>query len=284
MNFDVIFTVVIYNKEAKDSTTLLCLEKLLWPVDKSIKINLWNNGPNEIDDWNPGLPKNIAIELCHTLYNESLSVIYNSTIEKNSLDLFVILDDDTLVNQFYLDALLSLSRDRIGMPLIGCNGRVVNPTCKGAPVEEKFTLLSNDKIFTIGSGIAVGKDILECLKSEFGNYFDERFYFYGIDSSFCRRLHLRGLSDKVTLLPEIEHSLSRLDSGTEMQSEFRLVERGYDLGLTLKYYTPKYLSPFSLIKYTSINLYRSLFGRVNDFDLRSMYRAYITGKHYKNSE
>ena len=269
----IVFLVCIYNKKIDCSETI---KSLLYSGNDFMfsRLIIWNNGPSsislDIDDdikekWH-------SIELIQTLDNKPLSYIYNQVIDRYPADRYVILDDDSKLTKKYIDAVIC-THASVAVPAIYAQGMLRSPTVSG--VFKPSPYLDTDMVIAIGSGISVRSDIAQQLKSRYGDVFDSRFALYGVDTSFFLRLHELGLSNSIELIDGFEHSLSRLENELQPISNFRQVERAYDLGLTLRHYFTWQKAMFVLFK----QIIKFLLGRSSWVQLRSVLMSYMIGRH-----
>ncbi|WP_111977438.1 hypothetical protein [Algibacillus agarilyticus] len=279
--FQTAMLVLLYNKEIVDSGTLNSLIKLSKQCP-SIKLVIWNNGPKKLAnrDCLQFEALGYDVEIKETLHNESLAVIYNRFIAMNQADKYIILDDDSELNDEYLLAVLKCGAAEVAMPKITSAGIVRSPTIDYIPYIEYSTFNSKNLVLGIGSGLVIGEHITNTLKENYSDIFDERFYLYGVDFTFCRRLFDCKLTDKIKVIPGFEHSLSRLAEEDVKITRFRRLERSYDLGLTLRYYFPLPTAVFKLFK-VFIKIY--ILRRMAKVNFGTVIKAFLTGIHYRNN-
>ncbi|MEO9494308.1 MAG: hypothetical protein ABJG42_07435 [Vibrio splendidus] len=285
MNYKLAILVVLYNKDIDDSKSIINLSKLSLSDNGNILVYIWNNGPKSTSLSDSEACKEFPnVEVHNSLSNPALSKVYNTFIEKVDSDKYIILDDDSNLNQEYIDNAISLSCCSVGMPLITNNGKICNPKINGLPIASKYLnhIVLRD-IITIGSGIVIGKSIKDELikMNVFSKVFDERFYFYGIDTAFCRCLKINGLSDRIVIISGFEHDLSRFKKESKEVKSFRRLERSYDRGLSLRYYFSLKKSLVSICKLCLsyiLGLNRNL---RKEIYLIHVIKAYVTGKHYR---
>ncbi|WP_270656144.1 glycosyltransferase family 2 protein [Aeromonas sp. Y293-4] len=270
-----IYLIIIYNKDILNSQTA---HSLLHPeIDtKSASLIVWNNGPSEItlDIDDATKYKWQHIELIQTLDNKPLSYIYNQVIERYPGDRYVFLDDDSQLTAEYLAA-VSSSQAGVAVPAIYSHSEHRSPTVSGKFNPGPYQV--TDKVIAIGSGIGVRHDIAQKIKNHYGDVFDSRFALYGVDTTFFLRLHQLGLSDQVEMIDGFEHSLSRLESESQAMSRFRQVERAYDLGLTMRHYTPWRQAIFVIVK----QAVKLALGKLTWLQFVALCKAFKTGRHPK---
>ena len=213
-----------------ESNTLLSLSKV--NKNKSIDdidVFVWNNKTN--------YPKNnldnLNLNIVNSKENKSLSIVYNWFIQKD-YDKFLILDQDSFVNEQFIQQ-FSNEYD-LTLPKIIINGKQIYPKkysnlfypyCSRVLFEK-----SSKKIISIGSGIMISKTLKFKILKFHKNVFDERFNFYGVDSSFFLRLNkLPNISIKID--SEILHDLSFSNKNINL---FKRVEKSKSVKSKLIYY------------------------------------------------
>lgn len=276
------FLIVLYNKKISDSSTL----STLLSCDNA-KVVIWNNGPYPLESKDVSNLEKMGLDVSfvETLHNESLSVIYNRFLNEYSSEKYVILDDDSSLNEEYLRSISEVKPDQVGMPIIQSHGRITSPRINRKLCSGHDTVIQDsDKISTIGSGLVIGCEIAKKLVDKYGSVFDERFYFYGIDTTFCFRLYDSGFTKHIKIIPGFNHQLSRLETEEDSISDFRRLERSYDMGLTMRYYNYKsFGSNFNKIIKLGLKSAFAIFLRKKEKILFLHFlRALIFGKHYKD--
>ncbi|MBH0044854.1 hypothetical protein [Pseudoalteromonas sp. NZS11_1] len=280
--FDTAIIVLLYNKEISDSTTLSSLISSGTQFSNA-KLVIWNNGPNELTSCDVSFLTNLGykVQIEETLHNESLAVIYNFFINNNQAEKYIFLDDDSTLNANYIKAACRSAASVVSMPMISSGGKVKNPVINSIVYSKGQNITANDKVITIGSGLVVGKGVVHELLRSFNSVFDERFYLYGVDTTFCHRLTLSRLVASIRIIVGFEHSLSRLETESERVTKFRQKERSYDFGMTLRYYYSFPRALYILARITLHVLKCILLSKKRVFSILFLFRAYITGKHYK---
>lgn len=249
----------------EESSTINSL-KIFNSDDIKLKIDIVNNGPLPIKGNDFGFSYNL---IQHT-ENRSLSNIYNDFIERNAdSEYYIIFDQDTIINHDYKDLVKSLNGSDfdIYVPKVIVNKNMIYPI--GNIAENRFR--------TIASGLIINKKTCDYFKHKFNNVFDERFVFYGVDSTFFMRLKEFRKSIKVSCSGSICHSLSRLENN---DSPFRVKERSYDFGLTNRHY----MTPLQLLKFVYFLFSAPLHvGKYKNLKISYVFKAFFSGKHYKNT-
>lgn len=284
--FNSAIIVIIYNKEIHQSKTLnrLAQSKLSF---SNCQLVIWNNGPFSLDNRNVSqlISRGFNVEIQETIKNESLAKIYNLFISQFDSKSYIILDDDTDLNDQYLSEALNLGESEVGIPTIQFDNKTEGPIINLTIIQDhKYVCKSKDKIFAIGSGLVIGKNICDEIKGVYGSVFDNNFYLYGVDTAFCFRLNRLEKNERVTILPPLSHSLSRLESESGGISRFRVKERGYDVGLQWRYYYPLYIAFYKISKLVAINLLRVLKIKKGPLNLSYTLKAFISGSHYRNEK
>jgi len=275
--------VLLYNKKISESKTLSTLAASDYQFSNA-KLVIWNNGPKRLKAIDVSIFTDLGyqVQIVETINNESLAIIYNSFIRNNEAETYIFLDDDSTLNADYIQAASESESSVISMPIITSDGRVENPTINLIPFDFKKDISPTDSVLTIGSGLVIGRSIVLKLQKQFNSVFDERFYFYGVDTTFCHRLKMSNLVKNIRIIAGFEHSLSRLEIESYTMFKFRQKERSYDLGLTLKYY---YSLPYSsyILSRVTLHIFKcTLLKKKRLFSLPLLFKAYLTGKHYKS--
>lgn len=274
--------MLLYNKSFEDSLTMKKLVSSSRQIPNS-KIVIWNNGPSELDitDFDAGKSVDINFTFEQTVHNESLSKIYNQFLSKYDSDFYIILDDDSDLSPQYLTSLASLSENCLfAAPTISSDNKFYYPEYKGAflnQIPEKIT----EPVFSIGSGLVISQELKNRFFESYGGVFDERFYFYGVDTSIFHRLFINDLSSEIDIIEGFEHSLSRLDEFDHLSS-FRKRERSVDMGLQLRWYYSVSFAAKSLVSLLLRNTIRTLFRQPKSRSFKVVLLSYIKGKHYKS--
>jgi hypothetical protein len=196
------FCIILYDKKISESKSISSLLGYFEDNEVLGDIIVFNNGPRLVEE---DYSKYIT---CHqVLINASLSKIYNKFINEYPADYYVFLDDDTVLNERYLDELQENEED-ILFPRILCQGI------------EEYPIIKKNKIQSVTSGLALSSKICALLKKEEKSVFDERFDLYGIDTAFCNKVNQKKLNYYVSE-NTIEHDLSHISSGS---NDFRDIE------------------------------------------------------------
>lgn len=280
------FLVLLYNKEFNDSDTLDKLYKSNHDF-KNCMLVIWNNGPNSLSknviDLNRFKDKGFDIELIESIKNESLAKIYNKFISFYESETFIILDDDTSLNDKYISALKEIKNDQIGIPVVKYNNKVESPILDGKVYSKLGSINEGENISSIGSGLVLGRAAIKNILNYFDELFDERFYLYGVDTNFFRRINKIGILNNIVVINGFNHSLSRLEFESKKTKKFRLKERTFDLVLSCRYYyKEKYYLRMTKLMLTVI--YRMIFLKPQIVDPTAFVYALMLGKHYRFSE
>lgn len=271
--------VVLYNKTLSNSQTLISLLNIESGIIDNLYI--WNNGPTEIakDDIFTKLEPLVGnIVLNNDLSNKPLSKLYNLFININhNSDYFVIFDDDSILEPSYLAVLKSLkSKNDINLilPKIIQNGIIHYPFVNLKPIKDGQTL-TNQNCRSISSGLIFDKTLVNEFYNKFNQtVFDERFAFYGVDTSFFYRLAKIKQNLTIQCLGEISHSLSRLNKSDEKDNKFRMYERTIDVALCARHY-PNWFNYKAFMKFAI----KFIIKNRDIFLFYTLIKIYILGKH-----
>jgi hypothetical protein len=276
--FETAILILLYNKGISSCKTINTLleSDIQYP---NTKLVIWNNGPEQLKNRDIGSLEGLGydVDIEETLNNESLAVIYNRFLANYCADKYILLDDDSVLNAEYILASSGSKSSEISMPIISSEGKVQSPQIDGQPYCQEIELTLESKVITIGSGLVIGTDIVNNLKEDYNYVFDERFYLYGVDTTFCLRLFNSKLIKKIKIIPGFSHSLSRLSSESKAKSDFRMMERSYDLALTLRYYATIFVL-ISIIK----KLLGNCIGRKKQISFPYVLKAFYQGRHYRD--
>lgn len=274
--------VLLYNKEISEANTLRSL--LTLPIQFSnSRLVIWNNGPNKLVNTDCDAFKQLGYEVSikETLNNESLAVIYNQFIAENESEKYIFLDDDSALTNHYVSESSKLSGTQLGMPIITSEGKIQSPSIDHKRYSKPINLTAKNKVRTIGSGLVIGGSVINKLNELYGSAFDERFYLYDVDTTFCLRLYQSKLTPQIQIISGFEHSLSRLTIESSELSEFRRKERSCALGLRFRYYVPITKAVLLVLKTFLGGLRKGLVGKQYKVSLPHFIKAYILGKHYR---
>ncbi|MEZ9590422.1 hypothetical protein AB4302_05535 [Vibrio breoganii] len=284
--FDLSILVVIYGRSISDSSTLQSLKsnKLL---KSTVSLTIWNNGPvaldtkNELDEF---IESGFETSYVETISNLSLAEIYNKFILENSSASYVILDHDSFITNDLFNSYLRFPSNKVGLPKIDAMGEIKAPFINGQIISKDYKFKNNDLVTSIGSGVIIGSSVICDMKKRFIKVFDERFYLYGVDTTFFKRIYSMDSMDNSVfmLLPELKHSLSRLEKEDKLVTSFRIIERSYDFGLVLRYYTPVYLVPIRLSYQLLKHVKKLILKEKIIYNFKHVLRALVTGRHYRS--
>ncbi len=275
---NIAMVVIIYNKSLEASTTLQSLLKFNHAIHDLVIVN---NGPNEIkpDAFFANLElKHTHVFLENHLENKPLSWIYNDLIERFDADYFVLFDDDTILNpQYEMHLFTSLNQTDIEFPKI--YARVENvqhfPMVNNTLLIESGELQNIKTIFSVGSGLILSRRLKHIFIKRFEHVFDQRFAFYGVDSTFFIRLNLllrENISFKITSCSYLNHGLSLTE---EALTPWRKREFIYENTLKVKYYSGNRF--MARLKFVRL-MYRKL-SHFEFSDLKLVIKTFLSGKH-----
>jgi hypothetical protein len=224
----------------------------------------------------------LDVDIQETINNESLAKIYNKFIKLVKSHKYVILDDDSHLNENYLELALDATECELCVPIITNKNKIEGPKCNGIIVSQIKKFDVDDKLMAIGSGMVIGNKVVSDIAAIYGSTFDERFYLYGVDYTFCHRVNQISSID-IRIIQGFEHSLSRLTDEASLVSEFRLKERSYDQGLQLRYYNPWWRSLHLAIHLLVDHIVKKLKKKKKSILLVDFLTAFIKGKHYRDN-
>jgi len=280
--FETAILVLLYNKKMAESNTLNSLKEsnISYP---NAKLVIWNNGPEPLGERDctffEDLGYDVVIE--ETLNNESLAIIYNKFLSDNKAEKYILLDDDSVLNESYILASSKCTKTEVGMPIIMSMGEIHYPKIDDQSYFPAIKIGSTCKVVTIGSGLTIGATIADRIKENYSQVFDERFYLYGVDSTFCFRLFESKLINKIKVIAGFNHSLSFLEKESLKITRFRRLEQSYDLGLTLRYYNPLVISVLYIFKMGIAHLKASLSTQRHTINIYHVMKAFLVGQHYR---
>ena len=282
--FETTILVLLYKKEFNESKTLNSLLNS-YVHYKNAKLVIWNNGPNPLKESSiiPFIKLGYQVHLKETLNNESLAVIYNRFLSYYDSKRYIFLDDDSTLTASYITASCKSDTTKISMPIISFQGQVKSPKISNRPYYLGLEITQKSKVIAVGSGLVIGKDVIPFLKKNYLKVFDEKFYLYGVDTTFCLRVFYSKLTNKINIIPGFNHSLSRLEKESNEVKKFRCKERSYERGLIFRYYYSKPKCILILLKDLFFIFVRMLLKQEKTLEAISLCKAFLYGKHYKNN-
>lgn len=188
MNTRINFIVVLYSTEPENSKTLRSLSKVdfsKYGIDATYCIQ-----DNSLSGFDLSSIQGMLgyVNYYHSGENKKLSTVYNELIKDNGeCDYYIILDDDSVIDNSYLLSLLPFfeSNVKVAIPLIKHNGDLISPGrisgVRGHALKESDVdvgIVKSSNLVAMMSGTVFSKSIVEELK------FDERLSFYGVDTKF----------------------------------------------------------------------------------------------------
>ncbi|QKD70342.1 glycosyltransferase family 2 protein [Proteus terrae] len=264
--------VVIYNKEANECQTLNALKK---HPDFLKKCNLcvWNNGPKNIIP--PDYLQDIAyhFKFIETIENRSLSKIYNTFLTMFDSDYYIFLDDDSSIEKDYIADILKLTNELFVTPIVRSNKQIISPSNLIKNSKEKGKYLR-----AIASGLLIHKELINKLKSIYGSPFDEKFYFYGVDTSFVYRINKLNINNSI--IRGFEHKISEHEIEDDSREKFKSKELSYSFGLKLRYYPSIEIYKHFL----ALIIKKILHKNDNRMNIKSVIYAYCLKTHPRNKK
>lgn len=238
MEKDIAIIVVLYGKNAEDSTTI---DSLLSCGVNNVKLIIHNNGPREIvlshelaSDFEVN---NIEVEVVNCLANKPLSVVYNEFIEDNfTFGTFVIFDDDSELTESFVRAMYGNDYDIQAPRIISRKDNLAYYPMTNGKVVHEYGTLEPSSTHSIGSGLILKKSLVKIFQKHSLQLFDEHYALYGVDVSLFRRVwRICSFEDNIIIKSSstLLHSLSRAE---EQKSKFRDDERLIDFSVTARNY------------------------------------------------
>jgi len=278
-----ILAVILYDKDFADSHTL---SSLMNKNHVDLDLVIINNGPKHLEsdiDFIKSLGSFVNdIDYKEFVDNRPLSWIYNGLFrEYNEYDRYILLDDDSIVSEDYINKCEQYYTDDVDIQLPNIRDRVSGGFYY-PKINKKVQKISDGEIInyqsyviSIGSGLVIYRSLIEKFFELNMELFDTRFALYGVDYSLFHRIEsLKKLKVKVTIqvVGTFEHSLSRVG---QVDSEWRIIERLYDSVLSVKYYSRnKYVSLVRLLKISCYQLIKFRFSSVS-----LIVKIFTAGKH-----
>lgn len=205
-----VVTIVLYQTQFSQTPSYDCLKKLL--AEKKIFLFIYDNSPNQQEDL---LFHQDNVRYIHDASNPGLAKAYNAGsqyLTEIQGDLLLLLDQDTLLDEDYLETLLKLDLEKeIGayVPIIHSHGRQISPVFSDQYIGRHSDLpkvgVYSEKIMSINSGTALPKATLDAIGS-----FNEAFPLDFLDHWLFWEIHQ--LDKKISVLAHhLAHDLSVLD-------------------------------------------------------------------------
>lgn len=273
-----LFLIVVYNKKIAESCTFNKVVNSKFSDDSLCVI--WNNGPTSCEEEFLNVYEyNKNIRYHETLHNISLAKIYNEVINKYNAQIYIILDDDSSLTDAYFEAVKQISPNEVGMPVIYYDRKIINPCINGQIYSKGINIDANDTITTIGSGLVVGRGVASQLFKAYNSVFDERFYLYGVDTTFCFRLNKLKINDKIKIIDGFEHGLSRLEGKNDKLTLFRKIERSNDLALQIRYYKEKKHWFLMMVLLLASSIKKFITFQPQQYKYSTIIKTFVKGKH-----
>lgn len=184
--------VVLYKQSIISSTTIKSFCENCTKYHENVKLIIWDNSPNEIEnDFEILRKNNISYEYKHTPENTSLAVIYNYAIRNaNTGDILLLFDQDSVIDNHYIDTVTEAVKNNANIalfiPYIRYKDKYMSPgkffIYKGKYISKlNLGVIESKNVLAITSGMAVRPSLLK----KYNLFFDENLKLYGIDSKFC---------------------------------------------------------------------------------------------------
>lgn len=275
------FLIVIYGKEVKSSKTIESLANFSAAIDA--KLIIYNNGPDFISiekekENNLNRVFNEVI-LVNDLSNAPLSKVYNNVIGRNAnFSHYIILDDDTSLSESYIKLIYNIenynSYDIILPGIYSEDGNTkFYPKSRDGVIKNDESTVNSKTILSITSGIIINRTFVNKIKNN--DVFDESYALYGVDTSFFKKIWFytkQGININIITTSSITHSLSRIEN---KDSEFRRIERLYDLSISARKY-PSIITSFFYLKKMIVSVLT-----YNKKEFFALIYGFYYGKHPK---
>lgn len=182
-----------------------------------------------------------SIDIKEYLDARSLSNIYNEILnEYGEIDRFILLDDDSCLNKYYLNNLDKFHTDEIDLQLphlrSKVDGKIYYPIIgeSVAKVADGFVIKPTHNIRSLGFGLVVYRSAINKFLTIQKEFFDDHFSFYDVDNGFFEQIKLlrdEGINIKIQVVNTMEHALNGT-SGKD--SKWRVIARLKEAMLPIK--------------------------------------------------
>lgn len=245
--------VLLYGVDLDQAQTICTLRKLSSRLGKGFCISIWNNGPRSLKE-SFKTSKSIQefslaglnVVLYEDLTNPPLSLVYNFVCE--GAGQVVLLDQDSKVDDEYFDALEDFlsGEAEVFLPKIRVSGRYYYPITSSRKVISSSGPIELERCYSVASGMCIKNSVIRDLTRIYGGPFNEKFVFYGVDTSFFER-YARAGRRSYFIGPTLEHGLSRVAEQWK-SNEMKFRERFFDICLQVRLY-PTVTRFFCLLKF-----------------------------------
>lgn len=209
--------IVIYNKYCCNSISFNYIKK----YKSRLNIIIFDN--SESDYGNRKYCKENKIKYYTLNKNIGLSRAYNYVLEKiriNNNDYLLILDDDTILNDEYIDEVLRKvheSKFDLLLPVVKSNERIISPSkiIFGCRVKQIKTLdeINDNNITGINSGMVIRTSVYNLIK-----YNDKMFLDY-VDHEFMRKVRAKKL--KINVLESVIYQNFFMDEKSNIKTAMK---------------------------------------------------------------
>jgi len=214
------FLVIIPTYKKTLTSESNALKSLRNIVNENLDLNIaiWNNGPFDIFD---DLFFPDCINIIDHLGNESLATAYNQCIGNMTSDFYIILDDDTFVND---DLFIEINNqfiqgesDKLMLPKVRVSNKLISPVKEPKNIVFESGVFSSKDFRAIGSGLIIPQSIISTWG---GDIFDSNLTLYGIDTVFCYE-YTKRYKEIIVLDVEFNHDVAGLSSISDESFIFR---------------------------------------------------------------
>ncbi len=218
--------IVVYNKKCTDSVTIQCLQK--WTNLKTLHVVVFDNSTSDFGN-EEFCTKN---EYSYLTYHENkgLSFAYNRIIESlnaDSNDYLLILDDDTELTEAYLAEILYCEKSEINLPIVRSkiDGHIFSPSVMKSTVRsiaiESAAELEGKRITAINSGMVIKASVFNTIK------YNEKLFLDYVDHDFMEQANDNDFRIKILNTPIVQN-ISRQNITNSSSARHRLEIYGKD--------------------------------------------------------
>lgn len=183
---------VLYSKPPELTVTINSLVPFLDKIKAEVALALWDNSVN---GFNVEVIEAKSVHYFHTGQNISLAIAYNKIISTIDSDYYWILDDDSLIDESFIEAInTAIASDvNVACPKIFFHNTMISPGhlkgVRGKLIESSLLEVNYEHygLISMMSGTLINRQITALIK------FNERLNLYGVDTDFylnCSKLNV----------------------------------------------------------------------------------------------
>lgn len=235
----VVILIVLYKTPILESKSVLSFIGQKYS-DMTSQLVIWDNSPNPANssDLEKSRTHLGMFDYISTPENTWLSKVYNTIVATYEFDFILLLDQDSLFPEDYLQTLCKKSNEfpkiKLFLPLVKNDGRLVSPGSfqffKGKHWRESVTgVMSSRKVVAITSGMFISSEFFENYQYKF----DERLSLYAIDTKFM--LDFQKFNEDLCVIEQIINHNSALwspSSAQQMLPRFINLRKSYAIMLS----------------------------------------------------